>query len=307
VSIRGKRSWVTVAAAALTGLLTPGSASGAVTIGSDLGSPPTGVVSGTSTWVQRSLPGQQVTAPTDGVIVRWRLRLGGVTDAQAVKLRVVRGAGAASTGSGSSAPESIPAGQGTYVFETRLPVSAGDYIGIDVTDAATVLRTPPGAQMDRFFPLLGDGETRAPGAQFDNELTINADLEPDCDSDGLGDETQDPNVFPGGNCPRADRTLTLDADKHKVKAGRKVLLFGDLDAPGYAAECESAQTIELQRKRSKQADFATFDRVLAFPTGYYSLKKKVKKTFQYRAQVPETATCAGGTSNTEKVKVKKPK
>jgi hypothetical protein len=33
----------------------------------------------------------------------------------------------------------------------------------------------------------------------------------------------------------------------------------------------------------------------------------VKKTFEYRAQVPETATCAGQTSNTEKVKVKKQK
>jgi hypothetical protein len=305
VSIRGKRSWVAVAAAALTGLLTPGSASGAVTIGSDLASPPTGVVSGISTWVQRSLPGQQVTAATDGVIVRWRLRLGGVTDAQAVKLRVVRGAGAASTGSGSSAPESIPAGQGTYVFETRLPVSAGDYIGIDITDAATVLRTPPGAQMDRFFPLLGDGETRAPGAQFDNELTINADVEPDCDSDGLGDETQDPRVSPGGNCPRGDRSLTLNADKHKVKEGGKVLLSGDLDAPGNEADCESAQTIELQRKRPKQADFATFDRLLTFPTGYYSVTRKVQKTFRFRALAPETATCAGQTSSIEKVKVKR--
>jgi hypothetical protein len=306
VSIRGKWSWVAVAAAALIGLLMPGSASGAVTIGSDLASPPTGVVSGISTWVQRSLPGQQVTAPTDGVIVRWRLRLGGVTDAQAVKLRVVRGTGAASTGSGSSAPESISAGQGTYVFETRLPVSAGDYIGIDITDAATVLRTPPGAQMDRFFPLLGDGETRAPGAQFDNELTINADVEPDCDSDGLGDETQDPHVFPGGNCARADRTVTFNAEKHKVKEGTKVLLSGDLDAPGNEAECEAAQTVELQRKRPGQADFATFDRVLTFPTGYYSLKKKVKKTVRYRAVAPETATCGAQTSDTEKVKVKKP-
>jgi hypothetical protein len=36
-------------------------------------------------------------------------------------------------------------------------------------------------------------------------------------------------------------------------------------------------------------------------------REKVKKTFQYRAQVAETATCLGGLSNTEKVKVKKRK
>jgi hypothetical protein len=41
--------------------------------------------------------------------------------------------------------------------------------------------------------------------------------------------------------------------------------------------------------------------------GHFSARKRVEKTFEYRAQVPETATCAGGISNTEKVKVKKPK
>jgi hypothetical protein len=39
--------------------------------------------------------------------------------------------------------------------------------------------------------------------------------------------------------------------------------------------------------------------------GNFSAEEKVKKTFQYRAQVPETATCAGQTSNIEKVKVKR--
>ena len=40
--------------------------------------------------------------------------------------------------------------------------------------------------------------------------------------------------------------------------------------------------------------------------GTFSLKTKVKKTFEYRAQVVETGTCTAALSNSEKVKVKKP-
>jgi hypothetical protein len=39
--------------------------------------------------------------------------------------------------------------------------------------------------------------------------------------------------------------------------------------------------------------------------GNFLAKKRVKKTFEYRAEVAETATCGAGLSNTEKVKVRK--
>jgi hypothetical protein len=70
--------------------------------------------------------------------------------------------------------------------------------------------------------------------------------------------------------------------------------------------CQSGQTVELQRKKPSQAaTFTTVEQLQTDAAGNFSAKEKVKKTFEYRAQVGETATCLGGVSNTEKVKVKK--
>jgi hypothetical protein len=105
--------------------------------------------------------------------------------------------------------------------------------------------------------------------------------------------------------PKADRTLALDANKNKVKKRKKVTLSGDVNASGNAGTCEANQTIELQRKKPTQTSFTTFQQLQTDGAGGFSLKTKVKKTFEYRAQVSETATCNGQVSNTEKVKVKK--
>jgi hypothetical protein len=84
-----------------------------------------------------------------------------------------------------------------------------------------------------------------------------------------------------------------------------VLLSGQVNEFVRQGPCESGQTIELQRTRPKQTSFTTFIQVQTNAQGSFSLKKKLKKTFQFRAQVPETATCGTALSNTEKVKVKK--
>jgi hypothetical protein len=63
--------------------------------------------------------------------------------------------------------------------------------------------------------------------------------------------------------------------------------------------------VQLQRKRPSKTTFTTVEQLQTDAGGNFSAKKKVKKTFQYRAQVVETAACAPGLSNTEKVKVNK--
>jgi len=118
---------------------------------------------------------------------------------------------------------------------------------------------------------------------------------------------------PAQGCPpstvtaKADRLITLDTNKGKVEKGRKVRLTGLVDAPQNPAECESIQTVELQRKKPQQPDFQTFDHAQTDGQGNFSAKEKVKKTYEYRAQVSETAVCIGQVSDTEKVKVKKQK
>ena len=104
--------------------------------------------------------------------------------------------------------------------------------------------------------------------------------------------------------PKAARTLLFDAAKNKVKKGRKVGLSGQLDAPEDPA-CEAGVTLDLQRQKG-EGEFATFAQVQTDAAGAFALKQKVKKTFTYRVLAGETDACLSVTSNTEKVKAKKP-
>lgn len=170
-------------------LFVPSPASAAVTIGSDLANPgsPTGCDED-CTAVQFALPGRQIAAPFNGVIVRWRVR----DSIGSMKLRVVRPAeGGQGTGAGTSAP--ITANGLIATFDTRLPVRAGDNIGIDLTPQTTLAaRQVTGAREAVWFPPLADGQTRSPEVvNNDVENLFNADIEPDADGDGFGDETQD--------------------------------------------------------------------------------------------------------------------
>jgi hypothetical protein len=134
-------------------------------------------------------------------------------------------------------------------------------------------------------------------------------VEPDCDSDGFGDETQDPDTsLCNPPLTKADGTLTIDANKGKVEKGRKVLLSGQLDVAANES-CEQNRQIQIQRRLKSEDDskFATFQTVQTDATGNYSLKVKVKKTYFYRAVVAETDACDDETSNAQKVRVQKKK
>jgi hypothetical protein len=294
----------------------PSPARAATTIGSDLAAAPS-IGSGHAlglTSVLRAFPGRQVTAPADGVIVTWRIRVGAFSNAQLVELRVIRGTGAASTGAGSSQAETVPAAPGIYTFAAALPIAAGDFIGIDVLPSSTTGTYfgagPPGTQRENWVPPLADGESRAPNSSNAGGVAINADIEPDCDADGLGDETQDLDISTcNPPAPKSDRTLTLDANKGKVEKGRKVRLSGQIDAPQNEAGCEPNQTVELQRKAKNAPDtaFATFRTVQTDQAGNFADKVKVKKTRIYRGVVPETEACDDELSNTQKVRVQQKK
>jgi hypothetical protein len=108
--------------------------------------------------------------------------------------------------------------------------------------------------------------------------------------------------------PRADGTLTIDANKGKVEKGRKVLLSGQLDVAANES-CEQSREIQIQRRKKSQPDtaFTTFETVTTDATGNFSTKEKVKKTYFYRAVVSETEACDDEISNSQKVRVQKKK
>ena len=166
----------------------------ATTIGSGLTVDPSFICSnsGACTMRQQALTGAALTAPSDGVLVRWRVKAGAGNTETAANLRVIRGIGALSTGVVTGRTETVPAGAGISTFNTRLPINAGEYIGIDVPINKGQFVAPSGSgTLDGWEPPLADGESRAPTFSGGYELAVNADLESDADHDGYGDESQD--------------------------------------------------------------------------------------------------------------------
>jgi hypothetical protein len=130
-----------------------------------------------------------VTAPFDGVVVSWQVKTG--SDSDGVRLRMLHPAGPGTyVTAGTSDPAAI-AGAGTFRFPARIPVVAGDVLGLDDSSNAELFATPAPTAAYYFQPFLGAG-ARAPSNHIDSrELLANADIEHDADGDGYGDETQD--------------------------------------------------------------------------------------------------------------------
>jgi hypothetical protein len=318
---RSRRRRIPVAliatASATVAALSPAAASAATVIGQTGGS--NNMCNPDFTWIQDSTgpttPSYAVPAG-GGVITSWSHdRSIGSATAQ-LRLKLFQKTGPNSYLTLAHSDFETLNSPGVNVFATRIPVEGGELLGMRTAGPPTVdidcLRdTGPG-------DLARNSDTGEPDPPIgstvsftfndvEEALNLAATLEPDCDGDGLGDETQDPALPLGEACGKGNRALTLDANKNKVKKRKKVTLSGRLTPLARQGPCESGQMVELQRKRPSQASFTTFAAVQTDAQGSFSLKRKVKKTFEYRAQVVETAACGAALSNTEKVKVKKKK
>jgi hypothetical protein len=133
--------------------------------------------------VQSDTGAVNAAAPEDGVIVRWRVR---TWYGDAMSLQVMRPTGGGGfTEAGRT--EAIIGGSGPpATLATRLPVKAGDRLGLATGDGVL------GA-----MAAMGDGErlrmiTPSPGTYVSGyRLLVQADVEPDADLDDYGDITQD--------------------------------------------------------------------------------------------------------------------
>jgi hypothetical protein len=210
--MEAKRSWVALAVG-LVVLTVPASASGALTIGANPLPPRTSVITsgGARIFTNDVVPGVELASPIDGVVVRWRVRRGsgpGVMIADTITLRVLRPTGQTNefTAVGTSEPHMVPGGSNdpvnVYEYPTQLPIAAGDRVGLGTTVGEFTALSTAGASYLTRINALTDGQTAtfAAGAFPNQQVLINADIEPDCDQDGFGDETQDPELT-GPNCP----------------------------------------------------------------------------------------------------------
>jgi RTX calcium-binding nonapeptide repeat (4 copies) len=136
----------------------------------------------------------QYAAPTDGVITQWNFQAPAATVQMKFKVGRATGNPNEFTLIGSSDPV-VPVANVLNSYFVRVPVKAGDIIGDWVSADMQCVRVQGGYN---YRLIAGDilPPTTAvfPNAQANLQFDLSALLEPDCDNDGLGDETQDTNL-----------------------------------------------------------------------------------------------------------------
>ncbi|HYU59130.1 MAG TPA: hypothetical protein VEK39_00080 [Solirubrobacterales bacterium] len=248
----------TIALAAAIGALAvagPGQAGAATRIGETF--PPDYVCDSGSTIVQSDSLDQQFAAPSAGVITAWSHQA--VGSPPAARLKVARpGGGDDFTIVGESALETLGPGV-VNTFPTRIAVRAGDVIGFYFAPAGYVAcaRVRPGYE-DHF--LAGDqpaGTTAAFTPQSGYELDVSAVLEPDADTDGFGDETQDTCPGQPGATHGCPPETTINNAPKKTTAKKKARFAFSSNVPGASFECSldgeafapcsSPETVKVKR------------------------------------------------------------
>jgi hypothetical protein len=187
----------------VAGLLCAAPAGAAVTVGSPLtGASAAGNLGNCTlqqcTLINRVLPaGQNVNSPIDGVIVRWSFAQGPQVAAGPVTLRVIRPSNGTPPNlwAGVATGPSVQMGTAaaTMHVDTRVPISAGDTIGIDVLDNHAAFDTTNAtSNIAVLYGWLGNGTiARGSDNTVSGLMQNTVDVEADADHDGFGDETQD--------------------------------------------------------------------------------------------------------------------
>ena len=169
-------------------------------------------------------------APVAGVITRLRIRAfvpGALPVTVTFRLADITRpnpldtTSALATAAGTGPSVTIPPTGGAlntpvHEFSARLPVRAGNHLAIDATNVRATVNIG-GNFTYLFFPPLLPREAARSSNSTAGELLVQADIEPDDDGDGFGDETQD-------GCPR-QRTTQAGCD-NKPPAVRRLRVAG---------------------------------------------------------------------------------
>jgi hypothetical protein len=204
--------------------------------------PPTGPGGGCSggfTRLQGVSPNNHYAAPFNGVITAWSYHAPSAPPQ--LRLKVARPAGGTVyTIVGQSALQTPLASQLNTYGGLRIPVQAGDLIGVYLAETGFC---GAGDQAGYTEHIRSDDSQPGFMGSFDldlpnsNKLDVSALLEPDCDGDGLGDETQDTDK---SSCQAdtnpPETTITKDAPK-RSDTGKVKLRFKS-DEAGSTFECK---------------------------------------------------------------------
>jgi hypothetical protein len=173
------------------------------------------------TRIQLTSAGNSYVVPTAGVLTSWSFERSSSAGGAGVKLKVARAVGGdVFSIVGESALENPPVGLSSY--PTQVPVQPGDVLGLYTSPPSVFYCS--GAAPGGSIGTGPFGSDPPPGtdstfpASPNQRLSVSAMLEPDCDADGLGDESQDADTL---SCPPGPQATITRAPKDRVKTKRK--------------------------------------------------------------------------------------
>jgi Ca2+-binding RTX toxin-like protein len=180
------------------------------------------------TFLQSVSPGPPYAAPHDGVITSWSFQAP-ASGTDLLRFKVGRASGGdrfTVIGQNGGLVDPSPGALNSYAV--RIPVFAGDMIGFYWSAGNTA---PCAILRHGFHNRNRDGDvplstTKPFTEETGFQLDISAILEPDCDKDGLGDETQDDSASPCPTCRGSRATIigTTGNDLRSGTPGRDVMV-----------------------------------------------------------------------------------
>jgi hypothetical protein len=120
-------------------------------------------------------PVQTMQSPCTGVVTRWRVNAAaGAT----FKLRIIRDNGVGTFTSTASSADQTTSGAGIAVFPASIPISAGEYIGVDLQTAGSILGRflVADVEVNLFRPPMVDGVPQGVESGLPEAGLVNADV-----------------------------------------------------------------------------------------------------------------------------------
>ena len=198
-------------------LVLAASASAAVTVGQTF--VPNQAALAPTTALQAIAPNNEYTVPSPGVLTSWSF-MTGATAPTALKFKAARPVGGSDFTILGESGNHVP-GPGLNTFtDIRIPVRAGDVIGFFVSATGPAAMTPSPSYTLATAPgdVAPNSTTTYSFMSVNVQLDVSATLEPDCDNDGLGDETQDNEIRA---CPPGPAVSFTARPKDKIKTRKK--------------------------------------------------------------------------------------
>ena len=231
-----KRTFALSVAVGLVGLAGPSSAGAATQLGETFAPSPS-CGDGPTTRLQLTSLQAKYAAPFAGVITSWSFQAGG--SPPTLRLKIAHRDGSAPIIIVGESGVEVPSANQLNTFETRIRVTAGDFLGVTTISGGDCLR--PAATPYTVGTLSGDqpfGSASLAYVKSSEQLDLAATLEPDADNDGFGDETQDcaPNDASRHDDCVAPETTIIERPKDKTKKKTATFVFS-ANEPGATFEC----------------------------------------------------------------------